>query len=707
MLPTWNDDECRMLVDKLRDSFPVPFIEQVYATRLLGSSPSLAMHGGGNTSCKTGLKDLLGDEIGTLFVKASGCDMAEAEAGDFVPLNLQRLRRLEAMKDFDDTKMADFFRLSYVRNSDRRPSIETLLHAFLPFTFVDHTHPSAILALANRHDADECIRSAITVPVAVLPYTQVGIDLARAVSRAAAAMPGCKGIIIAHHGLVTWGESAREACDATLSIVKEAGDWLRGHRQEKGLTSTTPPSTDLAKKRYRELAPVIRGCLVNGLTTDATKRPCVSLVHLGDERTLSLLEHRQFRSLLISAPPSPDYIIRTRRLPLLLEDVVSESPEQFTARLDSALVTYAADCRAFFKNNSPEASDSSAATIDTMPRVLLIPGTGIVCAGATHQEARTAADITVENVNVKADIFETGGTYLDLDDDHCFNMEFRPYQRAKLSGSGNNEPMRGRVVLVTGAAGAIGSGLCTSLLENGFQVAVSDLPGERLDQLVDGLSSRFGIDNLIPVPMDITDEQSVNNGFMAIVDRFGGLDGVVVNAGIAHVSTLAEMDFEAFKRLERVNTDGTLLTIREAARLFTRQHCGGDIVLISTKNVFAPGASFGAYSATKAASHQIARIASLELASVNVRVNMVAPDAVFSHGAQKSGLWATVGPDRMRSRGLDEQGLEEYYRNRNLLKAKVTASHVAEAVMFFLKRSTPTTGATIPVDGGLPDATPR
>jgi NAD(P)-dependent dehydrogenase (short-subunit alcohol dehydrogenase family) len=172
-------------------------------------------------------------------------------------------------------------------------------------------------------------------------------------------------------------------------------------------------------------------------------------------------------------------------------------------------------------------------------------------------------------------------------------------------------------------------------------------------------------------------------------------------------SLLADMDTEAFRRLERVNIDGTLHVLSEAARHFKRQNTGGDIVLISTKNVFAPGAKFGAYSATKAAAHQLARIASLELAEIDVRVNMVSPDAVFSHGTRKSGLWGEVGPDRMHARGLDERELEEYYRDRNLLKAKITATHVAKAVLYFATRQTPSTGATIPVDGGLPDATPR
>jgi NAD(P)-dependent dehydrogenase (short-subunit alcohol dehydrogenase family) len=182
---------------------------------------------------------------------------------------------------------------------------------------------------------------------------------------------------------------------------------------------------------------------------------------------------------------------------------------------------------------------------------------------------------------------------------------------------------------------------------------------------------------------------------------------VVVNAGVAMVSSLAEMDLDRFRLLEKVNVEGTLLVLREASHLFQQQGTGGDVVMISTKNVFAPGAKFGAYSATKAAAHQLARIASLEFAELGVRVNMVAPDAVFSHGKTKSGLWAEVGPDRMKARGLNESELEEYYRTRNLLKATVTAEHVAQAVVFFATRQTPTTGATLPVDGGLPDSTPR
>jgi len=271
-----------------------------------------------------------------------------------------------------------------------------------------------------------------------------------------------------------------------------------------------------------------------------------------------------------------------------------------------------------------------------------------------------------------------------------------------------NAPLNGKVALVTGAAGAIGYGVCRGLLQAGCRVAASDLPGEKLDSFAAEMEAASPAPGRAAgVPLDVTDARSVASGFEAVIRKWGGIDIVVVNAGIAHVSRLADMDLADFRRLEKVNVEGALLTISQAGRHFIRQNTGGDIVVISTKNVPAPGAGFGAYSATKAACHQLGRIASLELAPHGVRVNMVAPDAVFFEGSHKSGLWEQIGPDRMRTRGLDEKGLHEYYRSRNLLKARVTGRHVANAVLFFVTHQTPTTGATIPVDGGIPDATPR
>jgi NAD(P)-dependent dehydrogenase (short-subunit alcohol dehydrogenase family) len=267
-------------------------------------------------------------------------------------------------------------------------------------------------------------------------------------------------------------------------------------------------------------------------------------------------------------------------------------------------------------------------------------------------------------------------------------------------------PLKNKVALVTGAAGAIGYGICRGLLENGCHLVATDLPGAKLDDFIVDLKKTAG-ERVIGVPIDVTDKDSVVRGFETVIQTWGGIDIVVVNAGIPLVSYLKDIDLDAFRKLEKVNVEGALLTLREIAHHFILQGTGGDVIIVSTKNVPSPGAGFGAYSATKAACHQLGRIASIELAQYGVRVNMVAPDGVFFEGKYKSGLWEEVGPDRMRARGLDEKGLQEYYRNRNLLKARVTGRHVSNAVLFFATRQTPTTGVTIPVDGGLPDATPR
>jgi NAD(P)-dependent dehydrogenase (short-subunit alcohol dehydrogenase family) len=330
-----------------------------------------------------------------------------------------------------------------------------------------------------------------------------------------------------------------------------------------------------------------------------------------------------------------------------------------------------------------------------------MPGVGAFAVGPDSESAVITRDIAVQNLLAKASISAMGAAYQALPERELYRMEYDPFQRAKLEAKD-----AGRTALVTGAAGAIGSGICEELLQQGCAVALGDLPGERLTTLVDELAAAHG-PRVIAAPFDVTERSQVASAFGMVSRAWGGLDLAVINAGVAHVAQLVDLDVDSFRGIERVNVDGTLNLIAESARHFRLQNCGGDIVLISTKNVFAPGAGFGAYSATKAAAHQLARIASLELACMGVRINMVAPDAVFSHGCRRSGLWEAVGPERMRARGLDEKGLESYYQNRNLLKARVTARHVANAVIYFATRQTPTTGATIPVDGGLPDATPR
>jgi rhamnose utilization protein RhaD (predicted bifunctional aldolase and dehydrogenase)/NAD(P)-dependent dehydrogenase (short-subunit alcohol dehydrogenase family) len=665
-----------------------------YATRLLGSEPDLALHGGGNTSCKGTLANALGEEQSALFIKASGVNLATIQPSDFVALDLAYLTRLLDLTTLSDDAMASEFACHGLRPSPRRASVETLMHAVLPQAYVMHTHPSAILALTNRTGGSEAVAAALGQEVAVLAYARVGLDLARVVRDSMARQPQARALVLMHHGLVTWGATARAAYDATIELVSRAESYLSKRCLRR---LGTPPSAADREQKYLGLAPVIRGILGPTAPDDLGDR--VILEPLLDLEVVQLLDSPEGKRLTLSAPLTPDYLIRTRRVPLWLDHPTLDDPKTFKQQLAEAVAVFTAEYQGYVQRHAGEARD-------LLPRVVAIPGLGVVCVGKDAAEAAMIRDITRQGLAVKTAIYQSGAEYVPLDDEHLFDMEFRGCQQAKVSEHGAAHELGSSVALVTGAAGAIGSGICEALLAQGCHVAASDLPGPALDGLVADLGQRYP-SQVAAVTMDVTDPASVTAGFGKIIRTWGGVDCVIVNAGIAHVAPLTELTLDAFRKLEAVNVEGTLLVLAEAGRHFALQGTGGDIVLISTKNVFAPGAGFGAYSATKAAAHQLARIASLELAPLGVRANMVAPDAVFSHGQKRSGLWAAVGPNRMKARGLDERGLEEYYRSRNLLKAQVTAEHVARAVLFFITHQTPTTGATIPVDGGLPDATPR
>jgi rhamnose utilization protein RhaD (predicted bifunctional aldolase and dehydrogenase)/NAD(P)-dependent dehydrogenase (short-subunit alcohol dehydrogenase family) len=699
MRSLWSESEAAHLGDA--DSCEGRLALLAYATRLAGRERDLAMHGGGNTSCKCALGNVLGESRPALFVKASGMDLAVVEASDFVALDREYLVRLLDAPPLSDEVMLGELACHTLRPSGRRASVETPLHAVLPHAFVFHTHPSAILALGNREDGAGVIAAALGSEVVAVAYAPAGLELARAVRAAITQAPDAAALVLMQHGLVTWGETARDAYETTIAIVNLAEAYLAKCRTRALLPEVSVSAIE-REQRYAVLAPVIRSVL-GPKDADALADRVVLDAELDGDK-VRLLDTSQGKSLALSAPLTPDYLVRGRKAPLWLDQPNLDDAKAFRDQLEKALADYQEDYRAYVARHS---ADPGFAKRSFPPRAILVPGLGLVTVGRDAADARMVRDIMVQGLRVKAEIWETGADYRSLHEDHLFDMEFRVYQQAKTApGPADVKLLRGSVALVTGAAGAIGSGICEALLESGCHVAATDLPGPALDELGKNLALRDPL-RAVAVAMDVTDKASVAAGFAKVVRAFGGIDAIVANAGIAHVAPLTELDLEAFRKLEAVNVEGTLLVLAEAGRHFALQNTGGDVVLVSTKNVFAPGAGFGAYSATKAASHQLARIASLEFAPLSVRVNMVAPDAVFSHGDKRSGLWATVGPDRMKARGLDERGLEEYYRSRNLLKAKVTAEHVANAVLFFLTHQTPTTGATLPVDGGLPDATPR
>ncbi len=700
MQSRWSDDEARQFVETHKARCGEDLALRTYTSRLLGAEPALVLHGGGNTSVKGTVANAFGEDVPAVFVKASGRDMASIEPDGHPAVDLEYLLKLRALDDLTDEAMTNALRTHLFDYRRPTPSLETLVHAFIPKKYVDHTHADAVLALTNQVGAATLVREALGEDVIVVDYIAPGFQLAKAVAEAFEARPDARGMVWMRHGIVTWGDTAREAYATMVELVSRAEAFLK-ERASRTLRVDAPTPVEVATERLARVAPIVRGLLTRRGDDSTPRRPVVVLPLVSPE-TLSFVDSKEGRALALTPPLTSDHLIRTRPLPLWLGDADYDDPAKLRVQIATAIREYEEQYHAYVAKQRSSVPDMPDA-YDPSPRVLLMPGLGALAVGADAEHAVIARDITEHTLAVKTAVAAMGG-YLGLSERDLFKMEFRGFQQAKLRDA--RAPLGGHVALVTGAAGAIGGGVCQKLLENGCHVVVTDLAGERLDRMTTDLGGRFGA-RVASVPLDVTDPASVAAAFATVARTWGGLDLVVVNAGIGLVSSLVEMELEAFRTLERVNVDGTLTVLAEAGRLFAHQASGGDIVLVSTKNVFAPGARFGAYSATKAAAHQLARIASLELADLDVRVNMVSPDAVFSHGDVKSGLWAEVGPDRMRARGLDEKGLEEYYRTRNLLKARVTAEHVANAVLFFATRQTPTTGATIPVDGGLPDATPR
>jgi NAD(P)-dependent dehydrogenase (short-subunit alcohol dehydrogenase family) len=546
------------------------------------------------------------------------------------------------------------------------------------------------------------VREALGDSVLILDYVIPGFKLAKAAAEAHESRPGSKAMVWMRHGLVTWGATAHESYQATIELVTRAEQYL-AERSTRPLVVQASTPQAVAEERLARVAPLVRGLLA--VPSGDLDRPWrrVILQPLIDRETLDFVDSDRGKQMALTPPLTSDHLIRTKALPLWLDNPAYSDPAKLRQQLGTALQDYATAYKVYAERYSAW-MPSGMSAFDPNPRVLLLPGLGAISAGKDVRAAKVACDITAHTLAVKAQVAAMG-TYQGLPESDLFEMEYQPFQHAKLE-RGDELPLGREVAVITGAAGAIGSAIAELLLEKGCHVAVTDLAGPSLQELDADLKRSFG-DRVMGTPLDVTDAASVARGFEAIIKIWGGVDLVVINAGRALVSSLEDMKVEGFRQLDRVNTEGTLLMLSEAGRHFRYQGIGGDIVLVSTKNVFAPGAGFGAYSATKAAAHQLARIASLEMAEIGVRVNMVAPDAVFSHGTRKSGLWTEVGPDRMRARGLDEKGLEGYYQKRNLLKTRVTAEHVARAVLFFATRQTPTTGATLPVDGGLPEATPR
>jgi len=680
----WNDRDLKTCIDAFAPQWGERLALRVYTSRLLGRDPDLVLHGGGNTSVKGAFRTLLGDEVAAIWVKGSGSDLDSIGPDGFPALDLSYLRRLRARDTLSDEQMVNELRTHLFDAAAPNPSVETLLHAFLPHAFVDHTHADAALVLTHQAPdlAGELIAEAFP-GWGVVPYIMPGFKLAKLAAETYERDPSMPGLVLMHHGLFTFSDDARASYSCMVEAVDRAERVAGKRAQARTLVSVSLPGNET----IADTAVALRGAL------GAMGRNMI-LEHRATEDVLRILAGPNVDAMARTGPLTPDHVLRTKPWPM-----VWNAGEDATA----AVLRHVADYNTYYQEHAGGAG-RPLEKLDGLPRVIWVPDQGIFAWGLSQEDARMAADIAEHTLKAK-DSANALGRYVPLPEGDLFDVEYWTLEQAKL-GKRKHAPLAGQIAMITGGAGAIGFAVSKSLLEAGAVVAVVDADRERVQSAVNEFQPKWK-ERVHGVVADITDPDAVKSAFTETCVRFGGLDLLVPCVGIALGIKIEDLDIAAFRRVVDVNLTGTMSILREAGRLFRRQGLGGNVVLISTKNVFAPGAQFGAYSSTKAGEHQLARIASLEWADMGVRVNMISVDAVFGDETRPSGLWQEIGPHRARAHGIDPAELPEFYRRRNLLKTRVTGEDVGRAVVFFATNQTPTTGATLPVDGGLPDATPR
>jgi rhamnose utilization protein RhaD (predicted bifunctional aldolase and dehydrogenase)/NAD(P)-dependent dehydrogenase (short-subunit alcohol dehydrogenase family) len=632
------------------------------AANLLGAEADLVLAGGGNASVKADWCEFDGRNIAAVYVSPSGMDLAAVTRDALVPLETERLHRLLALPELRDAAMKRELGLARLVDDGRRPSVESLLHAVIPASNVLHTHADAVLALTNTDDPAVLVREALGELPAVIDYRMPGFTLARYVAQAWTA-PGpaeAGALVLVRHGLVTYAATAKEAYALHVELVTRAEAFLERrapHGRRLAAAPAAPAATDLnALAELRRRISSAAGCPLIAVRTDGEEvRRAFDLPGLLDA--------------LRRGPLTPDHAIRTKRTPLIGDDVEG----------------YVRDYRAYFEENRGRRGEPLT-MLDPAPRVILEATLGLVTAGTTRTAAVAARDIYLHTMKV-VETAELLGGYRALPAGDIFDMEYWELEQAKLEPvRAARLPLTGQVALVTGAASGIGRACAQGLIATGAAVVGLDL--------ADTVLAVSGVDGYVGIVGDATSAADVGRAVTTAVENFGGLDILVASAGIFGQSQpIAELDFERWHRTMSVNLDGVLVALKLAHPLLARAPAGGRVVLIASKNVPAPGPGAAAYSASKAAAMQLARVAALEWAADGIRVNAVHPDAVFD-----TGLWT---PELLAERAAKYGLSVEDYKRRNLLRTEVTSTTVAEMVVQLC--SSPfscTTGAQIPIDGG-------
>ena len=659
---------------------------RVYTTRLLGQDPKLVLHGGGNTSVKTTQVDSLGQRVDVLCVKGSGWDMGDIEPRGLPALRLSELHKLRGLDALTDEEMVNFQRGCLLDSTSPTPSVETLLHAFLPHKYIDHTHSTAVLAITDQSDAAGLCREVFGDRVALVPYVMPGFALSKKAAEVLEANEGVEGLILLKHGIFTFGDTAREAYERMTFLVSLAEARLRRKRKKVFKSARLPSRV----ARVEEIGPIVRGLLAEPVTGDSSDCRRMVLDFRTDRRILNYVDGKDLGRYSQVGVVTPDHNIRTKNWPLILPLPGAGDLESFARESKKRVDRYIRRYHGYFARHNGK-REAAKVELDPYPRVVLIPGLGLFGAGKSVKDAGVAADIAQNTVEVITDA-EAIGRFRPIGEADMFDIEYWTLEQAKL-GKGAEPPFARQIAVITGGGSGIGASTAHAFASQGAAVAVLDRDGEAAAKVARAIGA-----GAVGIACDVTNRRSVRSAFDRVCKLFGGVDIVVSNAGAAWQGRIGSVSDRVLRESFELNFFAHQTVAQNSIRVMLAQGSGGALLFNASKQAVNPGKDFGPYGLPKAATLFLARQYALEYGEYGIRANVVNADRVHT-GLFKGGLLE----ERAAARGVT---VDQYLKSGNLLKREVKAEDVAKAFVD-LALSPKTTAAVLTVDGGNIEAALR